>query len=104
MHCCGVEGPKDYYSNIPGSCCKKDKDMTCSASESFSDGCGEIMYSQIVKFGKILGGIVIGVGVVEVSFLDNHMSHLCLRKVLEKLKKTYLCNIFFYQIIKINRL
>jgi len=65
--CCGVEGFKDYTDNnrtIPKSCdCQVGTDH-CK-NEIYDQGCLEQMKTKIMNVIGIVGGVAIGLGVVE---------------------------------------
>ena len=75
MSCCGVDGPNDYqiFANrsIPSSCCHNAPDVACPAygpNSAFSQGCGNEIAKLFSKALQTLGGVAIGVAVVEVNF------------------------------------
>ncbi|CAK9798106.1 CD63 antigen [Anthophora plagiata] len=68
MQCCGVITPDDFMKRgnpIPWSCCGKQPNETCSLSEAYKDGCVQKLEDVISLVENVLGGIAIGVVVVE---------------------------------------
>lgn len=66
MKCCGAAGKDDYLPNmIPRSCCEEDNaESPCFAYEK---GCTDKLYDYIWKIANVLGYVVIGTAVIEVS-------------------------------------
>ncbi|XP_076163654.1 tetraspanin 6 isoform X2 [Ptiloglossa arizonensis] len=65
LHCCGVDSPKDFTGTIPASCCGKLGNETCSAGTEYSNGCGKEILRALEYAGSVLGGVAIGIAVVE---------------------------------------
>lgn len=67
LKCCGVDGPLDWPSDIPKSCCIGDKNPCQRTDPSlYSVGCVE-KYSQKVKLiVRTMGYVVLGIGATEV--------------------------------------
>ncbi|GIY30181.1 CD63 antigen [Caerostris darwini] len=81
--CCGVGGPSDYLNNkidIPNSCCGKDA-TTCPEVEAYQDGCYKSLLNKIKSKIGIVGGVAIGIGVVE---LIGVMFAWCLSSAIKK--------------------
>ncbi|XP_052129405.1 tetraspanin-18, partial [Frankliniella occidentalis] len=46
LHCCGVDGPGDWKSQIPSSCCKmgpEGKQEDCDVNKAYKTGCLELV-------------------------------------------------------------
>lgn len=76
FHCCGVDGPDDFAridgpKTIPWSCCGKSENSTCTRDESYSQGCSNEIMKMLSYAGSILGGVAIGIAVVEVSVVSH---------------------------------
>ncbi|XP_017882575.1 23 kDa integral membrane protein-like [Ceratina calcarata] len=65
LHCCGLESPRDFNFNIPGSCCGKQGNETCPSDEIAQKGCTDAIKEAIHLAGTVLGGVAIGVAGVE---------------------------------------
>ncbi|CAK9831587.1 CD63 antigen [Anthophora retusa] len=68
MQCCGVLNADDFIkrgNSIPWSCCGKQPNEICSKREAYQDGCVPKLEAAISLVVNILGGIAIGVVVVE---------------------------------------
>lgn len=69
LQCCGVNGPSDWfqYGQIVNSCCPgKDVKDTCDVSDAYPHGCLERFKEMIVKNALIIGGVGIGIAVVQI--------------------------------------
>ncbi|KAK2576321.1 hypothetical protein KPH14_005682 [Odynerus spinipes] len=70
LHCCGVQSYQDFGTlgngTIPWSCCDHASEyQTCPASNAFKDGCADAVKRFLIKAGKILGGVALGIAGVE---------------------------------------
>ncbi|KAK7790073.1 hypothetical protein R5R35_012996 [Gryllus longicercus] len=68
LKCCGYEGTGDYTSqsvNIPSSCCPK-LPTTCARKEAYDEGCKDALEDFIESQGNIIGGVAIGIAVIEI--------------------------------------
>ncbi|XP_015905097.1 23 kDa integral membrane protein-like [Parasteatoda tepidariorum] len=81
FECCGIDGARDYMKlnlKIPNSCCKDN--APCTETDAFQ-GC----FSQVLELVKgsitIIGGVAIGIAVVE---LLGCMFALCLAHAIKK--------------------
>lgn len=70
LQCCGVRSPSDYNGNpIPASCCKENdnNNNTCSVSNTYSNGCVEVLKDMLKFAGTVFGSVAIAIAGVEVS-------------------------------------
>ncbi|KAK0174455.1 hypothetical protein PV327_010222 [Microctonus hyperodae] len=74
MKCCGVDGPNDYNTTsnatetYPWSCCNFKNDLkfqSCELSEVYDQGCRTYLVDILMSAGKLLGGVILGIAVVE---------------------------------------
>lgn len=65
LSCCGVDGPTSTYQslNLPASCCGGQS--SCNFINANKDGCKQKIEEFLIKNGKIVGGVAIGVALVE---------------------------------------
>ena len=82
--CCGTKGYKDYGSpKVPASCCgqtdfNKDYTDTCDISGvQYNDGCGTKVKDTLVKYLGSLGGVAIGLILVQLLII---LSACCLSR------------------------
>ncbi|XP_055949760.1 CD63 antigen-like [Argiope bruennichi] len=83
LNCCGVDGPKDYINNnmqIPLSCCGKSA-TECPEDKAHPNGCYKELLEKIKSKIGIVGGVAIGIGVVE---LIGVMFAWCLSSAIKK--------------------
>ncbi|CAL1270075.1 unnamed protein product [Larinioides sclopetarius] len=83
LKCCGVDGPKDYVDNnlqVPNSCCGKSATQ-CSETNAYQNGCYKELLEKIKNKIGIVGGVAIGIGVVE---LIGVMFAWCLSSAIKK--------------------
>ncbi|XP_057655805.1 CD63 antigen-like [Diorhabda carinulata] len=68
LKCCGVTGPEDYQTpKVPLSCCRNIEVQCPSPNNDVnSDGCAIKLQGEIEKNSKIIGGVAIGIAVIEV--------------------------------------
>lgn len=70
LQCCGVHSSSDYNDHpIPASCCstiENDK-KTCSISNSYANGCVEVLKDTLKFAGTVFGSVAIAIAGVEVS-------------------------------------
>jgi CD63 antigen len=70
LKCCGVSGPEDYENinkKIPLSCCRNiDAQCPGSNNDVNTDGCARNLQLFIEKNSKIIGGVIIGIAIVEI--------------------------------------
>ncbi|GFS63114.1 CD63 antigen [Trichonephila inaurata madagascariensis] len=81
--CCGVDGAKDYVENgldVPKSCCDAKED-SCSVANAYPKGCYKQMLDKIKNKIAIVGGVSIGIGIVE---LIGVMFAWCLTSAIKK--------------------
>lgn len=71
LECCGIDSKDDYNGilhnkTIPWSCCS-DVDMysECPRDQAFKHGCANALKDFLVYAGVVLGGVAIGIAVVE---------------------------------------
>ncbi|XP_043467515.1 CD63 antigen [Leptopilina heterotoma] len=69
LNCCGITSSNDYSNMgrpIPGSCCGIDLNETCTGTNKvYNAGCSKKV-SELLRSGlKTLGGVAVGVAVVE---------------------------------------
>ncbi|XP_035205815.1 CD63 antigen-like [Stegodyphus dumicola] len=67
-HCCGVDDASDYIKNdvnISQSCCKPEIMLTCTEDLAYKKGCFKEMYEHIKGIIGKVGGVAIGIAVVE---------------------------------------
>lgn len=62
--CCGFDGPTDYNTSLPLSCCPKPNKI-CDLSHAYKLGCKETVVRQVKKNLKLIGAFAVGVGFVE---------------------------------------
>lgn len=62
--CCGENGPRDYQRVLSASCCGGQS--SCTSVQAYQNGCKRSIEEFLVKNGKIVGGVAIGVAIVEV--------------------------------------
>lgn len=81
MDCCGINGPADWNKvfpdgTIPKSCCKKlpVNIDNCTLEWANKDGCKPILLQLLDKKSIILGGVGIGVALIQVYFLVDFFS------------------------------
>ncbi|XP_023011653.2 CD63 antigen [Leptinotarsa decemlineata] len=70
LRCCGVNGPSDYSSiskPIPNSCCPNIH-VECNTlnNNAYDVGCAQELVRQLERYSKIIGGVAIGIAVVEI--------------------------------------
>ncbi|KAJ6649572.1 CD63 antigen [Pseudolycoriella hygida] len=72
LHCCGINGPADYiqvYPNgtLPNSCCVKFEQHsdTCTQENAIKKGCLPILLEFFKSRALILGGVGIGIAVIQ---------------------------------------
>jgi len=77
LKCCGVETPADWHvrredlfpaGEVPDSCCKEGHKKNCGqdpAVAKFDQGCFEIFESHFVDNIATIGGVALGVAIVE---------------------------------------
>jgi len=74
LHCCGVQAPKDWYTEgtfsngtVPDSCCKDGQEEGCGKTEKpkFSEGCFKLFEDEFVSNISIIGGVALGVAALE---------------------------------------
>ncbi|CAG2067506.1 unnamed protein product, partial [Timema podura] len=73
LGCCGVQGPEDWKvafpnSSLPHSCCPNlalNQDCTLIVTHS-TKGCLPSLQATIEHYALVLGGVGIGIGVVQV--------------------------------------
>ncbi|KAI4504558.1 hypothetical protein M0802_000108 [Mischocyttarus mexicanus] len=71
LECCGVDSKDDYYNmkgngTIPWSCCSDVEEKSqCPSSQAFKHGCAIALKDFFVYAGVVLGGVAIGIAVVE---------------------------------------
>ncbi|XP_028138397.1 CD63 antigen isoform X2 [Diabrotica virgifera virgifera] len=70
LKCCGVRGPEDYDiagRKPPTSCCRN-INVQCPSpnNEVNSEGCVAKLQTELEKDSKIIGGVAIGIAVVEI--------------------------------------
>lgn len=64
LSCCGVNGPASYLAlTLRPSCCGGSS--PCTPINAYQTGCKQAIEESIVRNGKIVGGVAIGVAVVE---------------------------------------
>ncbi|KAG8232403.1 hypothetical protein J437_LFUL013974 [Ladona fulva] len=64
FHCCGLHGPVNGL--LPSSCCGKTEGIcTNIGANAYKTGCYETVKDFILWSGNVLGGVAIGVAVVE---------------------------------------
>ena len=79
--CCGVDGPNDYPDGkLPDSCCPQEID-NCTVGESYQHGCFDSMLNKIKGAIGMVGGVAIGIAVVE---LIGVMFSWCLASAIKK--------------------
>ncbi|CAH1286644.1 unnamed protein product [Diabrotica balteata] len=68
LKCCGVRGPEDYGDRkIPLSCCHNIKVQCPSTNNDVNhEGCAAKLQTELEKSSKIIGGVAIGIAVVEI--------------------------------------
>ncbi|XP_036144448.1 CD151 antigen [Monomorium pharaonis] len=70
LHCCGVDNSNDFQKilgiAIPESCCGKEEKSTCSEDESYKRGCVLALKKILDAVFTTMGGIAIGIVVIEV--------------------------------------
>lgn len=64
LQCCGVDGPSDWKSRIPSSCCKMGPDgkqEECEISKAFKKGCLDVAVSAARDHAGIIGtaGVIV---------------------------------------------
>nr|WBW70071.1 venom protein [Lampona murina] len=82
LHCCGVTKAEDWPKvDFPKSCCPQEV-TTCSATENaYPDGCYEKILDKIKSAIGVVGGVAIGIAVVE---LIGVMFSWCLASAIKK--------------------
>lgn len=68
LKCCGENGPVSWGNlqlTLRPSCCGGQS--PCSVVQANQNGCKPAIEDFLVKHGKIVGGVAIGVAIVEVS-------------------------------------
>ncbi|XP_015905086.1 CD63 antigen-like [Parasteatoda tepidariorum] len=66
LQCCGIESANDYSKlklKVPNSCCKGNKD--CSPESAWKMGCYPQMFEIAKESIEIIGGVAIGIAVIE---------------------------------------
>lgn len=66
LDCCGVRGQADYGLNgweVPDTCCVY---VYCKDHAYWATGCADALRDWTINAGKILGGVAIGLSIVEV--------------------------------------
>ncbi|XP_049775409.1 CD63 antigen-like [Schistocerca cancellata] len=67
LECCGADSYKDYPTeDLPPSCCAAGSSCSKSPGQHFATGCSVALADFIQSVGTLIGGVTIGVGVVEV--------------------------------------
>ncbi|KAG8179536.1 hypothetical protein JTE90_025763 [Oedothorax gibbosus] len=80
--CCGVDGPKDYNMTVPLSCCAEPHlTDTCDEDQAYQKGCYKELAERIKSKIALVGGVAIGIGVVE---LIGVMFAFCLAAAIRK--------------------
>ncbi|XP_049805841.1 23 kDa integral membrane protein-like [Schistocerca nitens] len=69
FECCGVNGPSDYLGQLPATCCSEGSACTASSQYVFTMGCKQRLEELISALSDLIGGIAIGIGVVEVAVI-----------------------------------
>jgi len=66
-----VRGSKDYtVVNTPESCCIS---ANCEDHQYYQEGCAKALQDFILSAGIILGGVAIGLSIIEVSLCQTHV-------------------------------
>lgn len=71
LQCCGRNSPQDWLggnaplNQIPPSCCA-DGTATCSASNAFPKGCGNLLFEVVTASGNLIAWIAVVFGAFEV--------------------------------------
>ncbi|KAM0731351.1 CD63 antigen [Formica fusca] len=69
LECCGVDSSADFNKvlnmSIPGSCCGKDVNATCSQYEAYNKGCVIALKDLFKQACAVLGGIALGIAAIE---------------------------------------
>lgn len=69
VECCGLKGKSDYPKKgmrIPDSCCKKYENGCAKDRNFWEEGCLSALPAFLNKAGKLLGGVAIGLSLVEI--------------------------------------
>uniref|UniRef100_A0A4W3H3D1 Tetraspanin n=1 Tax=Callorhinchus milii TaxID=7868 RepID=A0A4W3H3D1_CALMI len=83
FHCCGMNNHTDFIGskyqkvtqrNYPKSCCKDPKSSNCDGKDTseaviYQKGCLESMIAMIKRNSSVIGGVAIGIGVLELISL-----------------------------------
>lgn len=75
FHCCGVNSKSDYPLLLPVSCCANPGGSlesvlnTCLPAQAYDQGCAYVLSNFLKTAGKTVGGVAIGIAVVEVSWI-----------------------------------
>lgn len=69
LECCGVDSSSDFSTvlniAIPGSCCGKDPENTCTPLNAYKTGCVESLKDLFKSACAILGGVALGIAAIE---------------------------------------
>ncbi|XP_051156861.1 CD63 antigen-like isoform X2 [Leptopilina boulardi] len=68
LNCCGIRSSSDYsgLGPIPGTCCGNAPSATCTGSNNiYREGCGTKISDLFKTALKTLGGVAVGVAIVE---------------------------------------
>lgn len=72
FNCCGLDGPSDYdgwKTPFPETCCPKtDRACTKRSADVYIEGCRTAVPNFFKDNAYILGGIAVGIGLIQVSF------------------------------------
>lgn len=73
MHCCGINGPADYYQvfknySLPNSCCTKfaQNSNVCTQQNAIERGCMPVLLEFFESKSLILAGVGIGIALIQV--------------------------------------
>jgi len=65
LKCCGYDGPNDWNDDVPKSCCDS-MISSCTALNSYQDGCVEKVFDFMKENILLIGGIGIGLAFVQI--------------------------------------
>lgn len=77
FHCCGVDGPTDWKSQIPSSCCKmgpEGKQEECDSGKAYKQGCLEVA----VNSARDHAGVISTAGVIVACIMLLGMIFSCI--------------------------
>lgn len=94
LKCCGIDSYNDFSFNnpnmngtIPSTCCDHpSKNGMCSERDAYPHGCANAIKDLLIKAGKIIGGVALGIASVE--FIGIIFS-LCLANSIKEMERRH---------------